>query len=148
MTSRRVPIPTSRPRRRDSRGQRLQVPRLLDGGLCEGLLSAPRHRVAIAFKAADKMWRVWKSAVLAELKLRLFRACIEPVLLYGSETWTLTAYLTKRIDGCYTKLLRKAKGWTFRDRKTNVELYGALPKDLRGRQAQTSCLRGTLRSVH
>ena len=29
-------------------------------------------RRAIAFKAADKMWRVWKSAVPAELKLRLF----------------------------------------------------------------------------
>ena len=60
--------------------------------------------------------------------MRLFRACIEPVLMYRYETWTLTAYFTKRLDGCYTRLLRKAKGWMFRDRKTNVELYGALPK--------------------
>ena len=59
--------------------------------------------------------------------MRFFRACIEPILLYDSETWTFTVYLTKRLDGCYTRLLRKAKGWTFRDRKTNVELYGDLP---------------------
>ena len=85
-------------------------------------------RRALAFKAADKLWRVWKSALPEALKVRFFRACIEPILLYGSETWTFTVYLTKRLDGCYTRLLRKAKGWTFRDRKTNVELYGDLPK--------------------
>ena len=60
--------------------------------------------------------------------MRVFRACVEPVLLYGSETWTLTVYLAKRLEGCYSRLLRKAKGWTFRDRKTNVEVYGDLPR--------------------
>ena len=34
----------------------------------------------------------------------------------------------KRLDGCYTRLLRKAKGWTFHDRKTNAEVYGDLPR--------------------
>lgn len=34
----------------------------------------------------------------------------------------------KRIDGCYTRLLRKANGWTYRDRMTNEEVYGNTPK--------------------
>ena len=29
-------------------------------------------------------------------------------MLYGSESWTLTAALTKRFDGLYTRLLRFA----------------------------------------
>ena len=103
-------------------------------------------RRALAFKAVDKLWRVWKSAIPESLKVRFFRACVEPVLLYGSETWTLTAYLTKRLDGCYTRLLRKAKGWTFRDRKTNAELYGT--KDLRRCCKETNCICGTLRSLY
>jgi hypothetical protein len=85
-------------------------------------------RRALAFKAADKLWRVWKSAVPEALKMRIFRACVEPVLLYGSETWTLTVYLTNRLDGCYTRLLRKAKGFTYHERRTNLQLYGDLPK--------------------
>ena len=85
-------------------------------------------RRALAFKAADKLWRVWKSAVSEALKMRIFRACVEPVLLYGSETWTLTVYLTNRLDGCYTRLLRKAKGLTYHERRTNLQLYGDLPK--------------------
>ena len=62
------------------------------------------------------------------MKIRLFRACIEPILLYGAETWTLTKTLSKRIDGCYTILLRKALGWSYKDRKTLNEIYGNLKK--------------------
>ena len=32
--------------------------------------------------------------------------------------------LTNRLDGCYTRPLRKAKGWTYNERKKNVQLYG------------------------
>ena len=40
----------------------------------------------------------------------------------------MTAYQAKRIDGCYTRLLRKAKGWTYRGKKRNEEVYGGTPK--------------------
>ena len=39
-------------------------------------------------------------------RLRIFHSVIESILLYGSETWTLTKQMTLRLDGCYTKLLR------------------------------------------
>ena len=69
-------------------------------------------RRALAFKACDKLWRLWKSKCSPVVKFRVFRACVESVLLYGSEAWTLTESLEKRINGCYTRLLRKARGWT------------------------------------
>ena len=48
------------------------------------------------------------------------------MLLYGCESWTLTAALTKRLDGLYTRLLRFALNITWRDKWTNDKLYQGL----------------------
>ena len=48
--------------------------------------------------------------------------------LYGSECWTLTKELENRIDGCYTRLLRKALNYTWEDYIKNEALYGKLSK--------------------
>ena len=53
---------------------------------------------------------------------------MESVLLYGSESWTLTKSLEKRLDGCYTRMLRAALNISWRAHTTNEELYGDLPK--------------------
>ena len=45
---------------------------------------------ALAFDAANCMWQVWRSDISRSLKVRLFRATVEGVLLYGSETWCMT----------------------------------------------------------
>ena len=50
------------------------------------------------------------------------------VLLYGAETWSLTVTLNKRLDGCYTKLLRYALGYRWEDKVTNLILYDSLPQ--------------------
>ena len=56
-------------------------------------------------------------------------ALIESVLLYGSETWTMTKRLHKVLDGCYTRMLRIALNVNqYRDRVSNAELYGDLPR--------------------
>ena len=62
------------------------------------------------------------------LKLRTFLTLVESVLLYGSETWTLTKSLEKSIDGTYTRLLRTVFNVSWSDHLTNRELYGNLPK--------------------
>ena len=36
--------------------------------------------------------------------------------------------LTKKLDGCYTRLLRYCLGFKWSDHVTNVELYGGLTK--------------------
>lgn len=42
-------------------------------------------RRALASNAAKCMWQVWRSDISKSLKVRLFCATVESVLLYGSE---------------------------------------------------------------
>ncbi|KAL5257936.1 hypothetical protein ACHWQZ_G012773 [Mnemiopsis leidyi] len=62
------------------------------------------------------------------MKIRLFVATVESILLYGSETWTLTESLSKQIDGCYTRMLRMALDVDWKQHLTNKEVYGTLPR--------------------
>ena len=62
------------------------------------------------------------------MKIRLFIATVESVLLYGRETWTITKTTEKMIEGTYTRMLRAALNVSWRDYVTNDELHGSLPK--------------------
>ena len=46
-------------------------------------------RKGMAWNACNKMDKLWKSFLNRQIKIRLFQATIEPILLYGSESWTL-----------------------------------------------------------
>ena len=83
-------------------------------------------RIKLAWKALNKLDRIWKSKLKRELKIQFFRTTIQSVLLYGAESWTLTNSMCRRLDGTYTIMLRAVVGFTWRDRKTNNELYGQL----------------------
>lgn len=85
-------------------------------------------RKGLAWSAINKLDRIWKSALNKTLKIKFFRACVESILLYNSETWTLTQTMETKIDGLYTKLLRKALNISWRDHVSNQELYGDIPK--------------------
>ena len=84
-------------------------------------------RIGMAWTAANKMEVIWKSRLNRSLKIQFFKSTVESVLLYGSECWTLTKSMENRLDGTYTKLLRKALNVSWRDRMRNTELYGQLP---------------------
>ena len=84
-------------------------------------------RKAQTWQACNKLMKIWKSKIDNNTKIRLFLTAIEPVLLYGSETWTLTNTMEKRIDGCYTRLLRTALNIHWSQHITNTQLYGNLP---------------------
>ena len=62
------------------------------------------------------------------LKIRIFTATVESILLYGCETWTLNKTTEKMIDGTYTRLLRSALNVSWRDHVPNIILYGNLSK--------------------
>ena len=83
-------------------------------------------RIRLAWKVLNKLDRIWKSKLKTELKIQFFRTTIESVLLYGAESWTLTNSMCRRLDGTCTIMLRAVVGFTWRDRKTNKELYGQL----------------------
>ena len=83
-------------------------------------------RKALAWNACHKLRKVWVSTLNRKMKVRLFIATVESVLLYGSETWTLTKTMEKQLNGCYTRMLRLALSISWKDHVTNDELYGSL----------------------
>ena len=84
-------------------------------------------RKALAWSACNKLTLIWKSNVSRKIKERLFVATVESILLYGAETWTIDKTFRKRLDGCYTRMLRVAFNVSWKDKIKNVELYGGLP---------------------
>ena len=85
-------------------------------------------RKALAWKALNSMKKVWYSGMSRSVKISFFLATVESVLLYGSESWTLTPTLQKSLDGCYTRMLRVALNISWKDHVTNASLYGELPR--------------------
>ena len=86
-------------------------------------------RKDLAWIAIKKLYRIWRSSVITrEVKVNLFLATIESILLYNATTWTMTQTLEKSLDGAYTKLLRYALNVSWRDHVTNIDLYGTLPR--------------------
>ena len=85
-------------------------------------------RKAQAWVACNKLGKIWKSNLNRKLKIRLFMATVESVLLYRCESWAINKTITKVIDGAYTRLLRSALNISWRDHISNETLYGSLPK--------------------
>ena len=83
-------------------------------------------RKAQAWKACNSMTKIWKSKLSRNIKVRLFTTTVESVLMYGAEAWTLTAKMEKALNGCYTRMLRKALNVPWQTHTTNRELYGKL----------------------
>ena len=84
-------------------------------------------RIAKAWAASSKLDKIWKSSLSRELKVQFFRATVESVLLYGAECWTLTKQQQKKLDGCYTRLLRASLNVSWKQKLTNKDLYGNIP---------------------
>ena len=42
-----------------------------------------------AWSACNKLHRIWQSDISTATKINLFKACVESILLYGAETWTM-----------------------------------------------------------
>ena len=69
------------------------------------------------------MKKIWKSNINRKIKVRLFRATVQLFLLYNSETWTINKNMKKRINGCYTRILRMATNASWKEKITNEVLY-------------------------
>ena len=83
-------------------------------------------RKGMAWSACNDLHKIWVSGLKDDLKVRFFRAFVEPILLYGSETWTLSAKLQKRLDGTYTRLLMRVKNLSWRQHPNKEQIYGDL----------------------
>ena len=55
-----------------------------------------------------KLENIWKHKLDRSTNIKkFFMACVESILPYGSETWTVTIKFKERINGCYSQLLRR-----------------------------------------
>ena len=80
-----------------------------------------------AWTACNALHKIWTSNLNRDFKLKIFKATIEPILLYGSETWTLTKRLEKRLDGTYTRLLMRVQHLSWKNHPTKQMIYGTIP---------------------
>ena len=74
------------------------------------------------------MNKIWNSNLARKTKIQVFCILIESILLYGSETWTLSAKQQHRLDGCYTRLLRRVLNLSWRNHTILEMIYGDLPR--------------------
>ena len=73
-------------------------------------------------RAAFNMLRnvIWhRKTISISAKLKIFRACVLPVLFYGSKTWYPTVAQERRINTFYMKCLRTLVGLNLGDRVLN-----------------------------
>jgi len=85
-------------------------------------------RNGMAWSACNDMHKIWSSQLSNNIKVKIFRATIEPILLYGSETWTLSRKLEKRLDGTYTRLLMRAQSLSWKCHPSISQIYDKLPR--------------------
>ncbi|KAK6041872.1 hypothetical protein COOONC_17176 [Cooperia oncophora] len=80
-----------------------------------------RSRIGHASKTfAALKWCLWKkSNISLKTKIRMFRTLVLPVLLYGSETWTLLKSDLSHLEVFQMRCLRHMLGIRLRDHVTN-----------------------------
>ena len=59
---------------------------------------------------------------LKKTRIKLYNTLALPVLLYGSETWTVKASDARRITAAEMKYMRRTAGYTWTDYKTNPQI--------------------------
>ena len=101
--------------------------------------------VAIGKTAMNGMEKIWKDKhVSIDTKKRLVRALIIPTVTYGSETWTMTKKMGKKINACEMWIWRKMQRISWTEKRTNdwVRMAAGIEKD---ETLQQTVLRAKLR---
>ncbi len=77
------------------------------GSLLDTTLDFKRRKM-LAINSMKTFNHIWENRHLPlRIKRKIFDACVTPVLLAGSELWTLTNTLKKQINAFQRKMLRK-----------------------------------------
>ena len=84
-------------------------------------------RKGMTWSACNDLNKIWKSHLSKKIKLQIFKTIIEPILLYGSETWTISKKMEERLNGTYTRLLMRVQNISWKSHPTKKQIYGDLP---------------------
>ena len=85
------------------------------------------RRLVLARQKFASLKTIWKSKHISkELKIRLYNALIVTIAIYGSETWTLTQYTTKKLEAFEMQCFRTIASVHWSERVTNEEVLKML----------------------
>ena len=71
-----------------------------------------------------RLRNIWKNGkITTKSKIRILNTCILPIVTYASETWTLTAAQSRRVDAFHRNCLRSILGIRWFHRVSNDEVY-------------------------
>ena len=83
-------------------------------------------RNAQAWAANHALDKVWRAPICRLTQLKIFRTTVEPILIYGCDSWSLTQSVENALDGTYTRMLQKTQNMSWCHHMNNQELYGSL----------------------
>ena len=88
-----------------------------------------KARITSATSALTRLERVFKSRNISFCtKYHLYKSLVLSILLYGCESWTLTAELEKRIQAFENKCHRKLLKISYKEHKTNEYVRNEMKK--------------------
>ena len=87
-------------------------------------ISEVKRRIALAKSAFSKLEKkILRNRTLGmETRLRVLHCYIYPVLMYGSEAWSITSDMRKRLESCEMWFLRRMMRIPWTDKLTNEEV--------------------------
>ena len=96
---------------------------------CVGVWGRFRRAIRARVGAALGKWKEIASLLVnggipLHHRGKVHEACIRSVMLYGKETWALTARLEGILLSCDRRMLRYMAGVTWRDRVRSAEVWG------------------------
>ena len=95
----------------------------------EGSKPEVLSRIAQATAALAKLKYIWDDRKIAlKSKIKLMRSLVTSILLYSSESWTLTAEIEKRIQAAEMRCFRRLLNISYREHITNVEVKSRISK--------------------
>ena len=78
----------------------------------------------MAWSSCIMLQKVWTSGISDHLKVKFGRG--HALWFRNLRTWTIKKEFEKRLDGCYTRLLMKAKNLSWKKHPTRHRIYGDL----------------------
>ena len=80
-----------------------------------------KARIGIATSAMTRLAKIWRGNTISfPVKIRLYKSLVLSTLLYGCESWTLTADTERRIQAFESKCFRRMLHISYKEPRTNV----------------------------
>ena len=75
-----------------------------------------KRRIALAKSTFSKLDKILKNSALSiKTRIRVLNCYVNPVLMYGSEAWSITSDIRRRLESCEMWFLRRMTiPWTLR----------------------------------